>query len=231
VKVTAQGFGGGIPSLRRQTGRWGDLYRIFKNIWILTILRSKFLLKTRFYITAKSVLMRPQGLHTWSRFPLAPPLTTPLESKKGKFFWGNRKNLAEERVVRKISSLNGHAPTSRRLIVVVQSPIPFQVLSQNGETTCPKGLNIRSHPVTPNRLQRNCRSACQEKFYLQARNNVSTFSPFKIFAIIQFFLQLHGALYRDISSYLSMQASLRKRDSGFLTSTDESAPSKSYSSG
>jgi len=80
--------------------------------------------------------MRPKGPRTWSRFPLAPPLTTPLESKKGKFFWGNRKNLTEERVVRKISSLNDHAPTSRHLIVVVQSPIRFQVLSQNGETTC-----------------------------------------------------------------------------------------------
>jgi len=36
-----------------------------------------------------------------------------------------------------------NAPTSRRLIVVMQSPILFQVVGQNGETTFPRGPIIR----------------------------------------------------------------------------------------
>jgi len=41
------------------------------------------------------------------------------------------------------------APTSRRLNVMVRSPLLLRVVGRNGETTTPEGSD---HPVAPNRL-------------------------------------------------------------------------------
>jgi len=42
------------------------------------------------------------------------------------------------------------APTSRHLIVVVQSPLLFRVVSRNGEATFPRGPSIRSPTIVWN---------------------------------------------------------------------------------
>jgi len=70
------GVWGGVSSHRRQTEvrgpspwRCGDFSVFFQKIRILSILRSKFLLKTHFKKTTKSVLVRPQGLHPGARAP------------------------------------------------------------------------------------------------------------------------------------------------------------------
>jgi len=48
-----------------------------KKYVLLSIFWFKLLLKTRFYMTAKCVLMRSQDLHSGCMLPL-PPLATPL---------------------------------------------------------------------------------------------------------------------------------------------------------
>jgi len=56
------------------------------NLQILNIFWFKFLLKTRFLMTAKSVLvlMRPQGLRPGARTSTCPILATPLRSGTGR---------------------------------------------------------------------------------------------------------------------------------------------------
>jgi len=44
-------------------------------------------------------------------------------------------------------SLSIIAPTSRRLIVVVQSPLLYQVVGRNGEANCPRAPTV--FPVAP----------------------------------------------------------------------------------
>jgi len=65
-------------------GRALDAEMIFtvffpRNYAFLSILRSKFLLKNTFKMTAKSVLLRPQGLRHRARGPTC-PFATPLPS-------------------------------------------------------------------------------------------------------------------------------------------------------
>jgi len=54
--------------------RWGDFYifHFFQKYAFSSILWSKFLLKTRFSMTSKSVLMRPQSLRPGARAPTWP---------------------------------------------------------------------------------------------------------------------------------------------------------------
>jgi len=61
-------FGGGAPDAE-------EIFTVLSPKYaFLSILWSKVLLKTRFYMTAKSVLMRSQGLRPRARAPLATPL-------------------------------------------------------------------------------------------------------------------------------------------------------------
>jgi len=50
-------------------------------------------------------------------------------------------------LVNQVANRYCSAPTSRRLIVVVQSPILFRAVGRNGEATFPNGPIIRSLPI------------------------------------------------------------------------------------
>jgi len=53
------------------------------------------------------------------------------------------KNGAPERLLKEEFT----APTFRRLILVVQSPLLFQAIGRNSEAIFPRGLTIQSPPI------------------------------------------------------------------------------------